>query len=400
MTIKNNNISYGTLAKFFHWTIALLIIGLLLVGLYMGNIPNSPFKFQVYMLHKSFGLTVLWLAGLRILWRFYTHPPPVIESQKSWEKLLAKLTHTLLYIAMFGMPLSGWVMSSAGEHPVPYFGLMMPDIVGKNHDLAGLARDAHGLIANILIAAILLHAAGAFKHHIIDRDMTLNRMIPNFLNSIWPLVLMVVVALFGLGVVGIKTMEKNNENHHVQTIINENAQTDAKKIRITNEWKIVQEQSQINFTGDVYNKKFEAHFSDFDGSIIFDPNNLTTSRADIDINLKTVNSADAERDANMMGADWFNVADFPVAEFHAAGFEAAAEGQYVAIGDLTLAGKTMPLTIPFGLDIVENDEGRRAYVEGQFTINRLDYDLGGEKWRATDIVGQNILVNIRLVAEN
>lgn len=205
------NIEYNKPAKLFHWLIAILIFGLLLVGLYMGTMPNGPDKFQIYMLHKSFGLMVLWLAGLRILWRLYSKSPAPIPTQKPWEKLLAKLTHIFLYIAMFGMPLSGWVMSSAAEYPVSFFGLAMPDIVGKNADLASMAKEAHEIIAFLLIATIFLHTLGAFKHHIFDRDMTLNRMIPRFLNSIWPLVLMFVVILFGLGILRISLLEDNHK---------------------------------------------------------------------------------------------------------------------------------------------------------------------------------------------
>lgn len=102
-----------------------------------------------------------------------------------------------------------------------------------------------------------------------------------------------------------------------------------------------------------------------------------------------------------MGVDWFNVSNYPMAKFQSSSFEAQALGKYIVKGDLTMAGKTMPIAIPFNLDIVEHpNQSRRAFVEGEFVINRLDFGLGGEKWRTTDIVDQNVLVNLRLVAEN
>ena len=108
---------YGLGAKFFHWSIALLIFGLILVGFYMKGLPYSPDKLQIYGLHKSFGLMVLWLASVRIVWRQFVKPPLALDTHKNWEKILAKITHIFLYIAMIGMPLTGWLMSSAGEYP-------------------------------------------------------------------------------------------------------------------------------------------------------------------------------------------------------------------------------------------------------------------------------------------
>ena len=131
MSLRNTIDTYGTIARFFHWAIALLVIMLIIVGLYMVGLEYSPDKIKLYGWHKSFGLLVLWLAGLRIIWRAISHPPEENLEHQTWEKLCAKVAHALLYIAIIGMPLSGWIMSSAGEYPVPFFGMEMPDLVSK-----------------------------------------------------------------------------------------------------------------------------------------------------------------------------------------------------------------------------------------------------------------------------
>jgi len=148
---------YNILSKLFHWTIAALILGLLVVGFYMEGLERSPFKFEIYGWHKSFGLLVLWLAGL----------------------------HIFLYVAMVGMPLSGWFMSASGGHSVSFFGLEMPNIMAENKAINSLSKQTHNWLGYILILAIMLHVIGALKHHVIDNDMTLRRMSPKMFFKLW-----------------------------------------------------------------------------------------------------------------------------------------------------------------------------------------------------------------------
>lgn len=183
MNWRNTNEQYGGVAKIFHWVIALLAIGMLCVGLYMTGLDRGPQKLQIYGLHKSFGIAILALVSMRLLWRVMNaHPLPLANHQK-WEKVLAKIIHGLLYVSLFLMPLSGWIMSSAKGFSVSVFGLFtLPDLVKPNEDLAGFAVETHEIIAYAMIVMIGLHFAGAIKHHVIDRDSTLRRMLPNFLN--------------------------------------------------------------------------------------------------------------------------------------------------------------------------------------------------------------------------
>lgn len=181
MPYRNTQIEYGTVAKAFHWVIALLIIVMLCVGLYMTNVkmPMGQ-KFQIFGLHKSTGMLILMLASLRLLWRLInTHPIP-LPSHQAWEKALAKLVHGLLYGAMFLMPLTGWIGSSAKNFTVSFFGLFpLPNLVGRNDALAKTMWQIHEYAAYALIGLIALHFAGAMKHHLIDRDGTLWRMLPH-----------------------------------------------------------------------------------------------------------------------------------------------------------------------------------------------------------------------------
>lgn len=181
MPLRNTKNSFGTVTKLFHWSMALLVIGLLAVGLYMTGMELSPDKFKVYGLHKSFGIVVLALVFLRVLWRILSTQPDALPTHKKSEKILAGLAHLGLYCGMIVMPLTGWLMSSAKGFSVSVFNsFTLPDLIKPNEQLAKLFTDIHELAAYTLIAVIVLHFAGAIKHHIIDKDVTLKRMLPNF----------------------------------------------------------------------------------------------------------------------------------------------------------------------------------------------------------------------------
>ena len=326
MSVKNTQETYGTLSKSLHWVIAVLILGLILVGLYMQALPDSPDKFALYVRHKSFGLLVLWLAGLRLLWRFYTKRPAPIEGHEKWEKFLSKTIHIFLYAAMFGMPLTGWVMSSAAGYPVPFFGFQMPDIVPKNAELSGLANKAHFFLAYLLMTAIFLHVLGALKHHIIDGDETLERMAPNILTKLWQFILIILLVVFGLGVLKLGIIDKFSgaelDAVEIEKILEPNKQSTYD----SGQWSIVKEQSQIQFKARISEKEFTGIFSNFDGTIIFKADDLKASKADIRIYLKSVDSGDIKRDSNMLGEGWFNVADHPISYFITIEFQKGRRG--------------------------------------------------------------------------
>jgi len=183
MQFKNSSTRYGAVTKFFHWTIALCIIGLICVGLYMTRAEKDASIFKFYALHKSTGILVLALAFCRVCWHLYSKKPGFTAAVKKWEAMLATAVHYFLYFCMFAMPLSGWFFSTVRRGPVEVFGLFklpqpfdQADPAMKSY--AELAEDFHGILAYVLIGVIAMHAAGALKHFVIDRDTTLQRMLP------------------------------------------------------------------------------------------------------------------------------------------------------------------------------------------------------------------------------
>ena len=200
MSLKNTTDHYGLIAKAFHWSMALIMMGLVLLGMYMVDLDRTPFKFELYGWHKSFGILILAMVIGRLIWKHMNPKPVAMDTHQKWEKILAKLAHIFLYLSMIGMPLTGWLMSSAGGHPVKFFGVEIPALMEKNPEFGKLMNQTHEILSYMLIAAIILHAAGAFKHHFVDKDNTLKRMMAKPMQGFGAYVAAAIIAIFITGV--------------------------------------------------------------------------------------------------------------------------------------------------------------------------------------------------------
>jgi cytochrome b561 len=170
---------YTRTAMLLHWLMAVLILGMFGLGIYMVDLPLSPQKLKLYSYHKWAGITVLTLALLRVLWRILHQPPPLPASQPRWQQLAAHSAHGLLYVLIFVVPLTGWLMSSALGFPVVWFGVLpLPDLVDKDKELGELLKLVHRYLNYSFLVLVVGHALAAIKHQWLDRDGTLNRMLP------------------------------------------------------------------------------------------------------------------------------------------------------------------------------------------------------------------------------
>lgn len=161
-----------------HWIIALLILAAFPLGVYMHDLPLSPNKLKLYSYHKWIGITVLLLFVPRLLWRI-THRPPAALPAPAWQHRIAELTHVLLYVLMFAVPLSGWLMSSAKGFQTVYFGVLpIPDMLDKNKEIGDLLALVHKSLNLLFVAVLAGHIGAALKHHFIDKDDILTRMLP------------------------------------------------------------------------------------------------------------------------------------------------------------------------------------------------------------------------------
>jgi cytochrome b561 len=169
---------YGGTAIALHWLTAALIVANLALGLSMVPLPFSPQKLKWYQWHKWIGVTVFLVTTLRLLWR-WRHPAPTPAAMPLWQQKAAAVAHSMLYVLLLAIPVSGWLYSSSTGVQVVYLGLVpLPDLMPKDKTLAAALKAVHLTLNFTMFAVVCLHAAAALKHHFVDHDGVLQRMLP------------------------------------------------------------------------------------------------------------------------------------------------------------------------------------------------------------------------------
>jgi|TARA_R110002096_G_scaffold194592_3_gene376882 cytochrome b561 len=166
-----------------HWLVSITIISLIAVGVYMTDYE----VYALYPIHKSVGMLLFLVILVRVIWRLKQGWPEAASNYKAWEQRLSRIVHWVLIIATVILPISGMLMSGLGGYGLAIFGLELlaatpnPDEMGKmipiNGPIAGAAHEVHEIAGKVIFAAIVLHLCGALKHHFIDKDGTLKRML-------------------------------------------------------------------------------------------------------------------------------------------------------------------------------------------------------------------------------
>jgi cytochrome b561 len=179
MQIRNTTVRWGALTQFFHWTIVALILVQWVLAEAAEDMPLGMEKFATLARHKSIGITIFALALLRLLWRWMNPTPELPTTLKPYQRRLAHLTHYGLYVLLFAQPISGWIMSSAANFPVSYFGLFtLPDLVQPDKQLAKVLEEVHHWQFRGIVTLALLHISAALYHHFRLKDDVLRRMLP------------------------------------------------------------------------------------------------------------------------------------------------------------------------------------------------------------------------------
>jgi cytochrome b561 len=181
MTLRSTSTRWGWMTRVLHWSIALVVLGMLAAGFYAGSLDTStPAGFNrfnaVIDIHKSFGLLILMLVVVRVLWRLSERTPKLPSTVPAWERVAARATHLLLYVGLFVMPISGYLMASAHGETVRFFGITLPHVVDLRGRWVHVAHSIHHIVAFALLAIVVLHVLGALKNHFIDRNDVLRKM--------------------------------------------------------------------------------------------------------------------------------------------------------------------------------------------------------------------------------
>ncbi len=174
--MNNHPLKFSLSMRIMHWAMALLIVAMLAAGLSMvGSL--DPWQFTLLNLHKSFGIFVFILVLIRLALRLKSRLPELPKALPSWQKLAARSTHSLLYLMMLLMPLSGYLMQYFAGRPINVFDwFYLPASIEVDIQAFAFFRELHGYSALALILLIIIHVAAALHHHFIRKDSVLRSM--------------------------------------------------------------------------------------------------------------------------------------------------------------------------------------------------------------------------------
>ncbi|WP_323006289.1 cytochrome b/b6 domain-containing protein [Pseudorhodobacter sp.] len=403
MPLHNTAQRFGSATRALHWLTALLILGAIPLGMIANGMAYDTSealaqKAQLFSLHKTLGVAAFAVALLRILWAFgQTHPAP-LHPDRRIETRLAAAIHWLLYISLLAVPLSGWVHHAAtsGFAPIlwpPFLGLGQDlPLVPKSESIAQIAAALHWVFTKLLIAAILLHIIGALKHHVIDKDATLRRMLsgataPDVPSTgkaqLLPIVAAFLIYAIGAGIAISLTSTARQ------------APPTAPQITQTGgNWQV--QSGTLAITVQQLGSAVTGQFAAWQAEIRFDEAAPVQDMGSVTVTIDTTSLSLGSVSDQAKGPDFLNTATHANAIFTAriSGADIGADtGTYTATGTLSLAGAEIPLSLPFTLQIT----GDTAIMQGQTTLDRRDANIG-QKYPDEASVGFSVGINVALTA--
>jgi len=397
MPASNTNQSFGTVTRIFHWLTALLVISMIPLGIIASGMADQiadgatdPALIQrtqrLFTLHKTTGVLIFFVALARILWAISQPKPAPLHPDRRAETFLAALVHWRLYASLLLVPLSGWVHHAAttGFAPIWWpFGQSLP-FVPKSPELAQTASALHGIFERVLVVSILLHVAGALKHHIVDRDDTLRRMWngtaaagpkPHSTPLAAPLT---AVGVFALALtIGSSLGLFQHSDPQADTLDT-----------VASDWTVTE--GTIAITVTQLGSAVDGSFADWTSSISFDPTitegtagSVTTTIAIASLTLGSVTS-------QAMGPDFFDATNFPTATY--TGDLIAGPDGFYSDGILSIRDASVPVSFPFDLDMADD----LAKMTGSVSVNRFDFGIGAGTDESN--LGPEVIITLSLSA--
>ena len=396
---------YNWLARQLHWIIAAAILLMFFLGFTMTALPLSETRLTMIAWHKWLGITILTLAVARLLWRYLSvrpddhHPAvPAIMNRA------AKLGHLALYALLLIVPLLGWLYSSAAGFKVVLFELVpIPDLVGKNKQLADLLAELHEIFAWTLLVLVIGHVAAVVIHHLRFKDPILTRMRPSALHvialvaAIWFGTALFVYYRFVNPPVATVTEETANTIEKEKSA----AQTTADRTADPSSWQIATETSKLDFTATQKSAPTTGSFTIYRlEKLLFDASKPEDASVTVVVDINSIELGNTLIAQTLLGKDWFNVAEHPTATFSASGFKPLGDNRYQLNGELTINGITKPQ--PLTLTITEQTDpangARQLTATGEATISRLAFNIGQGEWSSTETLADEVLLSISVNA--
>ena len=394
MSVTNTETSFGRATRTLHWLTALLILTAIPLGLIANQLPASPefigLKTQLFSLHKTLGIAAFLVALARILWALcQTHPAP-LHPNRRFEITLAAAVHWMLYISMLAVPLTGWIHHAAlsGFAPILWpFGQGLP-FVAKSETTAAIFGTAHWVFTKLLVASVLLHIAGALKHHLIDRDATLLRMTRGTAapatpqaasRSRAPLLAALLIYTAGAGLA-----------YALLPAPTAQPVTTAQPAATAGNWQVTK--GSLAFNVNQMGSAVDGSFANWTAEITFDETATNGKHGQVTVTIDLASLSLGSVTDQAKGPEFFDVATHPSATFTADILPATAG--YEAAGTLTLHGAEQPLALPFTLQI----SGDSARMQGTAQLDRRDFGIGAG-YADESTVGFFVTVTVDLTAK-
>jgi cytochrome b561/polyisoprenoid-binding protein YceI len=400
MALGNTTTSYGAVTKTFHWLTALGIFLALPLGYFANELAHAIENPEIattdaqvaraallFSLHKTIGLTVFFVALARILWAVSQSKPGLLNGDTVLESRLAEMIHWLLYGSLVAVPLSGWIhhASTTGFAPIWWpFGQSLP-FVPKDAGVAQITASLHFLLQWVLVGALVLHIAGALKHHVIDRDATLRRMLPGHTPA-QPTAKQPGHGVPFLGALAVWAVVLIGANSLGWFKADATQSAPAQSLAaVQSDWTV--QDGTLNITVVQMGSEVTGSFADWTADISYEAEaenpkgNVTVTVSIPSLTLGSVTD-------QAMGAEYFNAEAHPTARFEA---QIVKEEGHIAQGTLTIKDQSAPVEMPFEL----TTEGNTAQASGGLTVDRRSFNIGGE---ATESLGASVDIRFELTA--
>lgn len=395
--LRNTVTTYGAVTKFFHWSIAVLIIAMIPLGIYANGLPYDTGaalaeKAWFFSLHKTIGVVIFFLALARIAWALTQPRPGLLNADAPAEAGLATLAHWVLYVSLIIVPASGWIHHAAttGFAPIWWpFGQDLP-LVPKDDSIAHSFKSLHIIFERVLAVTLLLHVAGALKHHVIDRDLTLRRMLPGTPPFIrlpahgthprWP-----VFGAVGVFAVALSIGAAMGAFSH------KGAAPAAPTLAAVESGWTVQDGS-LGLTVRQLGSDVTGSFQDWTAAINFSEIvGADGTHGDVEVTVSIPSLTLGSVTAQAMGPDFLAAQTHPTATFKA---DLLPDGEtFTANGTLSLKGMEVPVNLPFSLQI----DGDTATMQGQTRLNRTSFNIG-ESYPGESSLGFDVNLDVSLTA--
>lgn len=385
-------VRYTGVAIALHWAMALLLMFMIWLG---WNMDDNEARYQ---LHKSVGITLLFLTLARIAWRVFNPPPPLPQDVKPYERGLSHLVQVGFYVLMIVIPLAGWLLVSISPFQIStvLFGAIdwphLPFTSGLRSDgddlLHVIVENVHSKGAWVMIALLGLHVAGALKHEFSGEEGVLKRVLPGLFGKAAAPASPPRGALIAFGgslllfalVAALPMLSSGNRSTQADPLIGAEAQGN---------WEIDYGASAIRFSGVYDGKPFGGTFQRWTADVRFDPGDLPSASATVTVDTGSASTGTRLYDSTLREPEWFNAAAFPQAKVQLSDFQ-EDNGGYQATATMTLKGREVSVPLSFTLQL----QGEDAVLAGSAVFSRQALDLGQSSDPDAGWVSDEITVTI------